>query len=298
MQSLASPSVRDLAWACFSPALLDSSAFDDRPPLHNCHFELSAQRQEWLRALDREPEALLKHLGEARKGRLGLYFEKLWHFFLDADAKVTLVAHNLPVRDATHTLGEFDVIYYCHQRQCHVHLELAVKFYLLRAGAAAGWHNWLGPNSRDRLDRKIRRMREHQLRLADTPAGRSILAGMGVTEVLREMEIKGRLYRHSGSGQAAPPAAAEGLSLGTWAYLHELPLQVAAGKQQVILARSDWFAPLHNASQPFPAGDEIYGELRSRLAGRERPQQVAVLDGKGAECERYFVVPEDWPSGD
>ena len=111
------PAVRDLAWACFSPPLLhNDQLLADPGGLTNCYLELTPQRRDWLAALDRDPSALLEHLAVNAPRRLGLYFERLWHFFLQADPAVELLAHNLPVRDGGVTLGEFDCLYYCRRR--------------------------------------------------------------------------------------------------------------------------------------------------------------------------------------
>ena len=120
--------VRDLAWACFSPSPMhshDLAAIDQT--IANCGLRLSPARERWLVDLDRQPEPLHRHLSALHNNRLGLYFERLWHFFLQQDPLVDLLAHNLAVRTPQKTIGEFDCLYYCHQRARHFHLELAVK---------------------------------------------------------------------------------------------------------------------------------------------------------------------------
>ena len=123
--------VRDLAWACFSPPLMLTAQLGiDSAGLVNCHLGMTTERAAWLAELDRDPSALLGFLADNTSGRLGIYFERLWQFFLQQDPQVELLAHNLPIHDSGRTLGEFDCLYHCHQRQCDVHLELAVKYYL------------------------------------------------------------------------------------------------------------------------------------------------------------------------
>ena len=70
----------------------------------DCRFELDAQRRRWLVQLDEQPEPLLAHLAARRSRRLGLYFESLWHFFLQQDPATDLLATNLAVRTADRTL--------------------------------------------------------------------------------------------------------------------------------------------------------------------------------------------------
>ena len=133
--------VRDLAWACFSPPLLLSPGLaQPEEAVSNCGLGLTDARRSWLERLDRDARPLLEHLARRRGSRLGIYFEQLWHFFLTEDPAVDLVAHNLPVRADGRTIGEFDCLYYCRERRRHVHLELAVKYYLGYQCAAAGRH--------------------------------------------------------------------------------------------------------------------------------------------------------------
>ena len=103
--------VRDLAWACFSPALFHSEELSDEGQnIANCGLSLTELRQNWLRALDLRPAPLHEHLSKLHSSRLGLYFESLWHFFLQSDSEVDLIAHNLPIRDEGRTVGEFDCL--------------------------------------------------------------------------------------------------------------------------------------------------------------------------------------------
>ncbi len=295
--------VRDLAWSCFSPCLLRAGALGE--DVGSARFSLDAQRREWLAALDADPTPLLSALGESAGGRLGLYFERLWQFFLAADPALELVAHNLPVRAGGRTLGEYDVIYYCHRRRRHVHLELALKFYLLRQGAAdPQWRHWLGPNSRDRLDLKLGRLRDHQLRLADTGAGRDALLALGVQEVLRESAVRGRLFRHISEPDRLPPGVQPGLRLQRW--LRESELAALPGNTSwVPLERHQWLAPIARNTPSATVGARYAGDapVGARYAGDrpqsgllQRPLQLAALDARGREIERVFVVPDQWPN--
>ena len=77
--------VRHLAWACFAPPLIEVTGLPDVNGTADCRFELTQARQAWLQALDRAPGELEAWL-DARSGRrLGLYFERLWQFFLAQD---------------------------------------------------------------------------------------------------------------------------------------------------------------------------------------------------------------------
>lgn len=288
LQELRSAEVRDLAWSCFSPPLFNACELSADNPPGNCHFALNAARRQWLRELDAQPEALLDYLAAANSRRLGLYFESLWQFFLRSDPQVDLLASNLPVRDGGRTLGEFDLLYFCRQRQRPVHLELALKFYLCAPGAdGSEWHHWLGPNSRDRLDLKLQRMLDHQIRLSEQAAAREPLAAIGAGAPLRELAIKGRLYRQQGATGGTPPAYNRRLQLHCWTHAAGAASALPPGAA-VRLARRQWLSPLARSAD---GGDPAQ-------AGRSaRAEQFALLDASGHERQRLFVVADDWPQG-
>ena len=297
--------VRDLAWACFSAPMLDISnmgnGVDD---VVNCAFPLTARRRLWLETLDRDATPLLAHLAGRRSQRLGLYFESLWHFFLAHDDAVDLVAHNLPVRQEDRTLGEFDILYFCRRRNCHVHLELAVKFYLGRApgdctGDASAWRYWLGPDARDRLDIKMERMLGHQIRLGAAPAALPLLASLGVERLAREIEIKGYLFRPLFSDLAPPTALNRHQRLHPWlplTALAEAPREIIADGYQV-LPRAHWLSAAHlNPAQASLSLSELEQVLKEEMNQRPGPRLVAALDCNGEEIERFFVTSDDWPA--
>ena len=289
--------VRDLAWSCFSAPLLLSSQLEERIGLSNSDFALTKDRMAWLQSLDLEPKPLTDHLAKSSTRRLGLYFENLWHFFLEQDPEVELLAHNLAVRDSKRTLGEFDCIYFCHRRQRSVHLELAVKFYL-SAPAATGsdQSSWLGPNSSDRLDLKLQRMLSHQICLAHTPEGRAALAELGVSDPLLEIEIKGRLFNHWLTPAPPPPGYNLSLSMPSWRRLRELGNMDEDGSVHYLpLERSQWLSPVSSCNGSMLNIAELVNHGAANLESNPRPIQIAVIDGNN-ERERFFLVPDNWPS--
>jgi hypothetical protein len=123
--------------------------------------------------------------------RLGVYFEKLITFWFEQSPDHELLYHGLAIRQSTApsdarespnspqkqnqitnvqngntTLGECDFLVFDKLNQRIQHWEVAVKFYL---GVP---HEqdivWLGPNLKDRLDKKIRHTLAHQLPLSGT----------------------------------------------------------------------------------------------------------------------------------
>ncbi len=299
------PAVRDLYWACFSAPLircdqLPEDAAGRSGPI-NARFPLTNERLQWLDRLDAHPAPLVDFLCARPSQRLGLYFERLWHFFLDQDPRLELLAHNLPVRDKGKTLGEFDCLYYCRDRDRHYHLELAVKYYLAHPttpmqATSSPWRCWLGPNSRDRLDLKLSRLLEHQTRLSESDAGREVLTTRGITSPQRQMEVKGYLFQPVGQALPAPAGFDPERTFDRWLRLAELPAFLerhgAVHRRYRILPRLQWLSPAAAAKHCLSRADLI-AFLPAKVAAA--PRLLATCDESGAEIERFFVVDDQWP---
>lgn len=295
--------VNDLAWACFSPPLINAEALDaGSEAIVACEPELTPGRVDWLARLDRQPEVLLAHLARQPGKRLGIYFERLWHFFLSEDEEFELIAHNLPVREAGRTLGEFDCLYWCRRRQRHIHLELAVKFFLGHqppgAAGSSQWSDWLGPDSNDRLDRKLDQLQTHQLGLSELPQARDCLAELGISNVEREVALRGYLFQPIAAPLPAPPGLGRQQVLWPWlhidqlaAYLHDLPLSTF-----LVLEKQRWLAPARaGTAEPLLDRSRLEKQLHSHFLASSRARLVAGLDQNGNETCRFFVTPTAWP---
>jgi hypothetical protein len=288
--------VRDLAESCFGPVLLRVAALPGALEVTDCEPALTPGRRRWLEGLDRAPEPLFGRLAGRSSGRLGMYYEQLWHFFLAADPDASLLAHNLPAADAGRTVGEFDCLYLCRERQRPVHLELAVKFYL--GDASDGRPRWYGPNARDRLDLKLDHMLSRQVRLSEHPAGRAALAALDLGDPLREVALHGCLFQPWGAELSLPQGYNPACPTGTWLRLRMLD-DFAAERSlndHLVLPRLRWLSPACRQATDRPASTVA---LRERLSHDFRagsgPALVAALDRAGRQRERFFVVPDDWP---
>ena len=300
--------VRDLAWACFSPPLLHVQQLaDDGYNIADCGLSLTPAREAWLLALDHNADDLLEHLEKRPTTRLGIYFERLWHFFLERDPGLELIAHNLPVHDEGRTLGEFDCLYYCHQRQRHFHLELAVKYYLAHRQStttetASHWYEWLGPNTHDRLDRKIEHLLQRQSRLSENPVARQRLQKLGIPEPAREIALKGYLF-HSMTDPMPPPFGFNhDCQLNIYltfprldAHLEQLDPHSSYG--YLILPRANWLSAATMAPELALSRKQLTARLAVYFGERKTPQLVATVAPSGLEIQRFFVTASDWPEG-
>ncbi len=305
-QSYKNPEVRDLAWACFAPAMMRTEQLSaDSQPVGNCGLELTLERQEWLTSLDQNPVPLRDHIAGIRSHRLGIYFEGLWHFFLQQDEQVDLIAHNLPVRDGGVTLGEFDCLYYCHQRGAHFHLELAVKFFLSNrrdttSDQPSQLREWWGPECQDRLDLKLGHLMNRQIQLADLPPAQVCLSALGIEQIGREVEVKGYLFQSIRDPLSSPDGYNKQQTLNHWVHLEDLAQYTGRmlPKQFITLSKLQWLSPIvAGPGAALLTAEELLRAMQEHFDTDSRPQLVAALDGSGSELDRFFVTGNDWPHG-
>jgi hypothetical protein len=98
--------------------------------------------------------------------RLGKHFEDCVERLFESSSTHNIITRNLVIQTSQRTLGELDLIYQNSALEM-VHLELAIKFYLLKKGGTQ-LSDFVGPAGHDRLDLKWDRLRQHQLPLSHT----------------------------------------------------------------------------------------------------------------------------------
>lgn len=206
-QLIHDPAVRDLAWAILSTPLLNTPRLSSSTEVQSWQQMLPelpignmGDIARFLYAEAQSPLRLQNHLQTQTSHFLGTYFESLWAYFFQHTTDYELTTLNLQVHHQGKTLGEFDLILKHPERPHHIHVELAVKFYLQVNRNKTHTDNlqsdiaWLGPNKIDRLDLKIDSLINKQLRLADEPVARKQLELRGIYELEKRSILRGYIF--------------------------------------------------------------------------------------------------------
>lgn len=221
--------------------------------------------------------------------RLGVYFEQLWHHLVRSNPSLNLLRSNQQVIIEKQTLGEFDSIIEQRSTLQTLHCELAVKFYL-QIGHGRRMADWVGPNLRDRFDRKFLRLLNHQLALASKPEVQQWLREEQLTIDRAGLFTRGRLfYSMENYLQQAfeyPAEVEESHLKGFWMTHSEF-------REYHSLSGYDWYQlpRMYWLSEITTHDIENLGKV-SQLTNNQLVKLVAMQDGK--ELMRGFVVTDEW----
>lgn len=278
--------VRDLVWAIASPPLLTGTDFISLSWFEK-HYRADFS---FLTSLNNSPEKLHRFLEQRSTKRLGKYFEALYEFWFIHSLFFELKLANEQVLDAGRTIGEIDFLVHDLLLGEVFHFELAVKFYLQNKEGNS-FHNWIGPNSRDRLDLKHHKLVHKQLRILETPAGKASISELELTHFSTKCILKGYFFYHTNKVHVA---GFHPLHLkGTYRRISELANHDFLGKF-ILLEKPDWF------SFPLSSNDAIEGELLQkyvleRMAVLPNPFMAFQFGEALLQRQRIMIVPDSWP---
>ena len=283
---------RDIDWAMGSPNLIASvpGLPLDAPSLGSC-FPAQDQlesREDWSKWVHLES---IRRAGKSG-WRVGAYFETVVETSIHLSPGWDVLGSNVPVRRERQTLGAFDLILRNPQGEVE-HWELAVKFYLGVPGAES-MRDWLGPNQRDTLHKKVERMRSHQLPLSRREEGEQALRTIGVeADPLRRGHLKGGLFLPAGKEESCSLPAG-GNVMGKWVESVELEACLDPRKDSMWVKREkpNWLGPSQGIQRV--GRDDVLMSTK----GMKRPEMWSEVR-RGAsesweEVARWFFVPTAW----
>ncbi|MGX5174769.1 DUF1853 family protein [Aliikangiella sp. IMCC44653] len=318
--------IQDLNWLLQSEPMMMLGDLAKAPPVD----------PQWLEQVNHQPEPLVRHLENKNLRMLGPYYEALWEFILAENPLTRLVTKNLQVKGKKQTLGEFDFIYQELKDGTYHHLEVAIKYYLGSHFAedikklntkspnaspdeslsiceeASFQSSWIGPNGNDRLDLKLDKMCQKQVKLGLTPEGKAALLAQGVEHCQQHISLKGYLFypwqKPSQKTLILPPVGVNpNHNKGQWLFysqLHEWvnceSLQSDSAKWRVI-KKPHWMAYLKAKANSLISLKQLQRLVLEHFEQSKRPLLVGKFEVLASESEFYtmtdsiFIVDDAWP---
>ena len=286
--------VRDLYWLIHSPCLMQLAEHLRPDWLFNI-----PDIDTHLAQLDQNPASIISSLRQQAHFRLGYYFEDLVRIYLKYFIQPSELKSNIQVMHDKTTVGEYDFLVQLKDGR-KIHLETAVKFYLCTQDehSIATPEHFIGPNLSDRLDRKWRRLMEHQLNLSRTSAGNNQAQAIDMVPDQRSLLLRGYLFYHYDNWQHQQTAApiSPGHQRGWWLRTPELDKLKQSSGRYTVLMKPCWLAEAH----PHFQNTLSFAELEETTRRITTPLLIARLDQADdrywSETDRGFLVPENWNS--
>lgn len=235
--------------------------------------------------------------------RLGLYYEWLWQQLLQEQPVCSRC--NLSIRDEQRTLGEFDLLYRDAATHLTTHRELALKYYLLAPGQRGDrpWH-WVGPNPVDRLDLKIDKLANQQIKLTENKIARATLQAQGWEVSNQEILMQGRLFYPGLTTQEPilhPAPIHPSAPWGYWITGSELEawMHRYRNAQWFALEKLEWISgPGRPVSSRQLKRSAKTGQYRLEVTGQPPIFLMLVEERWPAQAEKslHLRAPIPWPS--
>jgi hypothetical protein len=302
-----SPAVRHLTWCLLSPPL---ASLNSVPSLN---ITKDDSLLVWLDKLDNNPSHLLEYIQENNHKLLGSYFECLWQYYFLYGPGVSLYADHVQINDQKQTLGELDLLTQINGHPYHV--ELAVKFYLQKPNTTGSEQSdWVGPQSRDRLDIKIDKLIHKQFPFLSHPATTNRLKDLNLPNTYQQtLALKGYLFNQLKMHYTLPDICETGLCMGNWLHASKIQSLIQSpqgtNRQWCLLPKHEWLGDF-SADQRATESDlqlmdsctlEIL--IHQHFYQNENPKKiyalmVVSLIKNGAsyiEDQRFFIVHDQWP---
>ena len=273
----------DAAWVLTAPALVN--------PLYWQTVSVTAASCEGWRLpgtdelfAGSEIDAWWRH-----KNRLGHHFEFVHSVLLRAQPGVSVHALNLSLQGGKQTLGEIDCLYSNANGEV-IHREVAVKYFLGFAESEE-LANWVGTSKTDRLDLKLRRLAEHQVKLADVALQHGAWPTALPLPVRREVLMFGAFFKHPNHA-AWPSVMADKAEGGFWCTTEEFVRLVPENSTWACLHKPWWLTPEHRWTAARMTAAQVGADVERHhhplLVGGLYASDDLPLQGRG------FVVPRGW----
>ncbi len=278
INKIGNPEIRDLLWLIYSPQIVPS----DMDSKMFFSFNGEGEFEVLLEGL-KIVEPIEEPLGFKRYP-LGKYAESLIAFYLERNPFYELKEKNLQLIRENQTLGELDFLFF-HASQL-IHLEFAIKFYLKFEDE--GQSHFLGPNAKDKLANKVRKLLDHQCQLA-TAHPDLLPKSLQVEKIVPKLMIKGVLFLPWREYEKS-----EILNEGWWLRIKELSKLGEVKNKFGVLKKREWIYSFYPDAEMLD-----FTKLQLILKNLLQLENAVMLvryDENLQPLDRGFVVNNNWPN--
>lgn len=135
------------------------------------------------------------NLAVDRNLRLGKLVERFVSFDFQNTPNIKIIAENIQIQNGKITLGEFDCLLV--KNNTPIHIEIIYKFYLYNPKVnESELHKWVGPNLKDSLVKKLKKLKDKQFPLLFSKQSEHYLEKLNLVKknIKQQVYFKAQLY--------------------------------------------------------------------------------------------------------
>lgn len=220
---------------------------------------------------------------------LGKRMESFFSYSIRTSTEYNLILENIQVARNKITIGEIDFILGDENDGSILHVELVYKFYVYDPSFEIEEERWIGPNRRDSLLRKIKKLKEHQFPLLYKEETKRTLATFKIDYQAIDQKVcfKANLFVPREMFEKVFTLINNSCIVGYWIHIHQFEPGEFSGNLFFIPQKSDWpIDPLSNTDW-FPFSG-IYEKVITFHNKHFSP--LVWMKTPTGEIERFFIV--------
>ncbi|WP_282088815.1 DUF1853 family protein [Aquimarina algiphila] len=233
------------------------------------------------------PEIVQINIGENEV--LGKRVEHFFEYCITSSDRYDLLAKNIQVFDHKITIGELDFIVKDLQQNKVLHIELVCKFYLYDTTLGDGLETWIGPNRKDSLLQKVKKLTLKQFPLLYKKETKPILENLqlDVSKINQQACFISYLFVPITLKHHTFPMINNNCIVGFWEKSNAFTDEQYGNYQFYIPQKKDWISnpKYYNTWFSF---EEILPQIQTSLLQKKSP--LLWMKENEDSYARFFVV--------
>ena len=203
---------------------------------------------------------------------LGKQAEFLFEAYIASHPQWELIISNIQIQDGKLTIGELDYIIQNKTSEQLFHVELACKFYLFRPSKTNIFESqWIGPNLKDTLHDKVKKLQQHQFPLLHTTQAKQLLNEhqIKVGNITQASCIKAQLFIPKNITSIQFSLEYQKCIAGY--YINHSQLQLSKNAMYALPPKKEWLLPYKEITTPFESAKITEEKIKECISKQQSP---------------------------
>lgn len=220
---------------------------------------------------------------------MGKRVERFFEWIIRQNQGYKLLAENMQISRNKITLGELDFLLKDLINQQVYHVEMVYKFYVYDPSFTAENQRWIGPNRKDTLLQKTKKLKEKQFPLLFKPETKELLSSLNLNaeEVLQQSCFKANLFVPGELQNKQFSEINSDCIAGIWLHFNEFKTSSCKNFEYYAPKKQDWpISPEHG--ETWFSHSEIINQID--ILFENKKASLIWVKKPGNNYERLFVV--------